>query len=156
LLGITNFADAATDLISRISVAEGTGPELLAYTWQRESNFNMYPLPNPNGTTDTGRWDYGPFQVNAYWIGRAIANGQVRAEGIVIGSALGGHGVRADGPFAGNPYENGRLAARYLNSLGTGATAAGLYTGGTRIEERSKGFDETGSKFKDFFDCLKK
>jgi hypothetical protein len=46
LLGITNFADAATDLISRISVAEGTAVELLAYTWWKESSFNMYEVPN--------------------------------------------------------------------------------------------------------------
>jgi hypothetical protein len=75
---------------------------------------------------------------------------------ISLGTALGGHGVKAGQPFAGDPFDNGRLAARKLNFHGTGATAAGLYTGGSRIEERSKGFDETGSKFKDFFDCLKK
>lgn len=144
------------DLVSRISAAEGTAVELLAYTWQRESSFNMYSEPNTNGTTDTGRWDYGPFQINAYWIGRAIASGQVNADGINVGSALGGHGVRARQPFAGDIFENGRLAARYLNSLGTGARAAGLYTGGTRIEERSKGFEEAGPKFKNFFDCFKK
>lgn len=34
-----------------------------------------------------------PFQLNAYWIGRAISKGQVSAEGINVGAALGGHGV---------------------------------------------------------------
>ena len=116
----------------------------------------MNPVPNTNGTTDTGRWDYGPFQLNAYWIGRAIANGQVSADGINVGGALGGHGVMAGRPFAGDSYENGRLAARYLNSFGAGARAAGLFTGGTRVADRSKGFKRDGPKFQKFFDCFKK
>ncbi|HYJ86711.1 MAG TPA: S8 family serine peptidase [Pyrinomonadaceae bacterium] len=149
----TGLTEDAAKLILKISASEGTASNLLAYTWARESSFSMNPVPNTNGTTDTGRWDYGPFQINAYWIGRAISTGQVSADGINIGSALGGHGVRAGEGFAGDAYDNGRLAGRYLNSLGTGARAAGLYTGGTRVRDRSKGFNQWGSKFQAFFDC---
>ena len=152
----TGFNEDAANLVSRISASEGTASELLAYTWMKESSFQMNPVPNTNNSTDTGRWDYGPFQLNAYWIGQAIKKGQVSTDGINIGDALGGHSVKAGQLFAGDVFENGRLAARYLNSLGTGAKAAGLYTGGTRTKERSKGFNEWEPKFQAFFNCFKR
>ncbi len=68
-------------------------------------------------------------------------------------TALGGHGVKANEPFAGDPFDNGRLAARKLNFHGTGEKAAGLFTGGTRIADREKGYREWAPKFKKFFDC---
>ena len=34
------------------------------------------------------------------------------------------------------------IAARYLNSLGTGAKAAGKYTGGTRIAARENSYNQ--------------
>jgi len=130
----TGFTEDAANLVSRISDAEGTAKELLAYTWMKESipPFNQYPVPNTKtNPKDPAHWDYGPFQLNAYWINRMILKGEISTDGINLGSALGGHGVQAGQPFVGDPFDNGRLAARKLNFHGTGENAAGAFTGGT-------------------------
>lgn len=142
------FADKAMRLINDVASAEKTGRELLAVTWMNESMFQSYPGPNTTtDPNDAGNWDYGPLQLNPKWVGSA----GLKVDDINLAEA---YGLPDQQTFRGTPRENLRLGARYLNSLGTGATAAGRFTGGSRVADRESSYRAFAPKFTKLFDCL--
>lgn len=174
------FDPEDVDLINRISRAEGVSPALLAITWRFETVFAMRPDPNTNQLpnkppTEPTRWDVGPFHINIRWTELAAAKGEISFSGVSRLDAYGFLGWLATegktsnvrdnpgwglGPFDGNPFANGRIAARRLKAIrGSDKDKAMKYAppdGKIKTRTfRGNMYDKYASAFEKFFDCYR-
>jgi len=132
--------------------AEGTSLSLLSVTLMNENtHFNLYLPPNTK-FLNSEWWDIGPFQLSQHYFDAAIEKGQISTKGLELWEVLGKK-IIPDKPFAGKPLANGRLAARFLNSLpGSDRQKAIAYAG---REGRGDSYDSFGPLFDKFFNCYR-
>jgi len=161
-LGGTGFTKEAADLINKISGDEGTSRDLLAVTWMNENHFVIRPGPNTNGRPgNIQRWDVGPFHINIGYTLGAVAEGRVNFGGLTVEGVFGYSFYRSDGTtptdtFDGVPRENGRMAARRLNSLGSNDRARAVnYAGQRNGPARGRSYDAFAGQFATFFGCYR-
>jgi len=145
------FANAAANLILKISGAEGTSPELLAVTMMNEGipGFNMYSIPNTNpnskGVDNPNHygWDYGPFGLNGHYVLGEILAGNYNIHGIDLDAAFGILMVLQANPSMAIRLRMDGLLLEKLNWLTNKhgeEKAAGLYTGGSRVGKRMESY----------------
>ena len=180
--GVNNSGihQAAADLVVRIARVEGISTEALAVTWQWETGFNMYPLPNINGSKKNPKryidqpemWDVGPFHINVKWTKLAILKGEIDISDIELPMANTSNVSNVYGVlykaassknksylepslFGGDPYANGRVAARRIKAnLGTEAEKVAKYA--PDYQDRLSKYNEWGPKFRRYFDCYER
>jgi hypothetical protein len=166
-LGATGFTKEAADLINKISAAEGTSRDLLAVTMMNENAFQFYPKPNYNGYTgdyttgDYMQWDVGPFGLNISYTLGDFANKKVSFQGLTKEGVFGytfydPSGKTPTTTFDGVPLQNGRMAARRLNSMGSNDRQRAVhYAGRKNGPKRGQSYDAWHKAFAKFFKCYK-
>lgn len=143
------FTKEAADLLLKIQGEEKTSATLLAATLMNENtHFDLHLGPNTK-FNDSSWWDIGPFQLNQHYVLAAINKGQVSTKDLDLKQVWGMY-IDPNGPFAGDPEANGRMAARYLNmGGGTDREKAIRYYGASR----GPSYDSFAPLFDSFFGC---
>lgn len=146
----------AVDLTIEVSKLEKISPELLIFTWAKESCFEMYPQPNTNKQiSNPYAWDFGPLQINMGWCFKSIWVKEYKADGLHYDQVFGKVFYDGEKPsvFTGDPKSNLRMAARRLNARkGDDELKATLYPGPKSREDRHRGWVKYGNLFKHFFE----
>lgn len=158
----TGFTEDAADLINQISGYEGTSRDLLAVTWKNENSFHLRPGPNKNARPDDiQKWDVGPFHINIGYTLGAVDPKRVNFKGLTVQGVFGytfyhSDGKTPTGTFDGVPLENGCMAARRLNFLGSNDRERVVnYAGRKNGPARGRYYDAYHGAFAKFFDCYK-
>ena len=133
-----------------------------------ENAFQLNPKPNYNGYTGdytTGgymHWDVGPFALNIGYTLAAVANGSVKFGNGVDKYGVFGYtfydpsGKTPTNTFDGVPLQNGQVAARRLNALGSNDRERAVnYAGQKNGPARGRSYDAWHQTFANFFKCYK-
>jgi hypothetical protein len=148
------FTQEAANLLLDINNAEGTSLALLGVTLMNENTtFDLRLRPNTNGAKDREWWDVGPFQINQHYTNLAVGRKVVSMDGRDYGGIYGMK-LAANEPFYGDPLQNGRMAARRLNTSGTNDRQRAINY--AMRDGRGKSYDSFGPLFNDFFNCYKR
>jgi YD repeat-containing protein len=158
----THFTPEAADLLLKVNKAEGTSLSLLAVTLMNENtSFDLYEKPNTLFNPKTGKdaprnwWDVGPFQLNQHYINQGIANKRLSMDDLDYGGVFGMK-MDKDQRFGGDPLQNGRMAARHLNTIGSNDRARAVaYAGQAKALQRGQSYDSFASLFETFFNCCR-
>lgn len=140
----------AVDMVLEVSDLESISPELLLYTWAKESCFNFHPMPNTNNQPmNPYAFDIGPGQINMGWCFKSIWVREYSAEGLHYDRVFGKEFSKA---FSGSPVANLRMAARRLNARkGDDEEKATLYPGPNSRPNRREGWKKYGELMRAFF-----
>jgi hypothetical protein len=154
------FNEEAANLIQNISDLEGTSTELLSVTMKNEGGFDLRKGPRTNfHPEDITHWDVGPFQINIGWIMKMVDAKEISDRGLIKQNMFGYTFYNTDGKtptttFDGVPLENGRMAARHLNSHGgSDENKAVRYAPDYAKSGRRRDFRKYASRFRTFYKC---
>jgi len=153
----THLNKEAANLLLDIHNAESTSLPLLAVTLMNENtsfNLRLNPMVNVDKKGNPRpevNWDVGPFQLNQFYINDAIKRGAVSMNDLDYGGIYGMK-LKANEPFYGDPLQNGRMAARHLNTVG-GKTDRERAINYAAREGRGDSYDSFAPLFERFFNC---
>lgn len=145
----------SADITLEVAALENISPELLFYTWAKESCFVLNPKPNTNNRPECIYfWDIGPMQVSMGWGFKSAWVAEYSVKDLHYDQVFGSVFYESGQPcaFTGNPLANLRMGARRLLARkGSDEEKATLYCGPNSQPNRREGWKKYGEIMKDFF-----